>query len=153
MQMQKITLHTERYSLKLVNMKNIHVLQTAQPSRLFYFNNELRLEHNTVERKNQNIYITSDEKIKKGDCFIENGYIFNGSSSSIRYFYTKKESKNHPNRPKLNQRVQAINDEFLEWFVKNPSCEEVEVLHQDVYSMGKWDRRSNIIIPKRLNKT
>jgi hypothetical protein len=40
-----------------------HVLQTAQPSRLFYFNNELRLEHNTVERKtNQNIYITSDEK-------------------------------------------------------------------------------------------
>jgi hypothetical protein len=26
---------------------------------------------------------------------------------------------------------------------KNPSCEEVEVLHQDVYSMGKWDRRSN----------
>jgi hypothetical protein len=50
--------------------------------------------------------------------------------------------------------VQAINDEFLEWFVKNPSCEEVEVLHQDVYSMGKWDRRSNIIIPKkRLNKT
>jgi hypothetical protein len=64
--MQKITLHTERYSLKLVNMKNIHVLQTAQPSRLFYFNNELRLEHNTVERKtNQNIYITSDEKIKK----------------------------------------------------------------------------------------
>jgi hypothetical protein len=48
--------------------------------------------------------------------------------------------------------VQAINDEFLEWFVKNPSCEEVEVLHQDVYSMGKWDRRSNIIIPKETPK-
>jgi hypothetical protein len=48
--------------------------------------------------------------------------------------------------------VQAINDEFLGGS-KNPSCEEVEVLHQDVYSMGKWDRRSNIIIPKRLNKT
>jgi hypothetical protein len=56
----KITFTQKRYSLKLVNMKNIHVLQTAQPSRLFYFNNELRLEHNTVERKtNQNIYITS----------------------------------------------------------------------------------------------
>jgi hypothetical protein len=35
------------------------------------------------------------------------------------------------------------------WFVKN--CEE-EVLHQDVYSMGKWDRRSNIIIPKETPK-
>jgi hypothetical protein len=32
------------------------------------------------------------------------------------------------------------------WVVrKESSCEEVEVLHQDVYSMGKWDRRSNII--------
>jgi hypothetical protein len=42
------------------------VLQTAQPSRLFYFNNELRLEHNTVERKtNQNIYITLMKKLKK----------------------------------------------------------------------------------------
>jgi hypothetical protein len=75
-------------------MKNIHVLQTAQPSRLFYFNNELRLEHNTVERKtNQNIYIT-DEKKLKGDCFIENGKYFQRKFlTSIRYFYTKKESK------------------------------------------------------------
>jgi hypothetical protein len=40
------------------------VLQTIT-SKLFYFNNELRLEHNTVERKtNQNIYIT-DEEIKE----------------------------------------------------------------------------------------
>jgi hypothetical protein len=70
------------------------VLQTAQPSRLFYFNNELRLEHNTVERKtNQNIYITSDEKIKKGDCFIENGSIFSTEVPHQYLFYTKKESK------------------------------------------------------------
>jgi hypothetical protein len=41
----------------------------------------LRLEHNTVERRdNQNIYITSDEKLKK--IVSRNGrYIFNGSSS------------------------------------------------------------------------
>jgi hypothetical protein len=74
----------------------------------------LRLEHNTVERKtNQNIYITSDEKIKKR-CFIENGkYIFNGSSSPVSD-NIQEGIKNHPNnRPKLNQRVQAINDEFL----------------------------------------
>jgi hypothetical protein len=62
MRMQKITLHTEKIFKKTSKHENIHVLQTAQPSRLFYFNNELRLEHNTVERKtNQNIYITSDE--------------------------------------------------------------------------------------------
>jgi hypothetical protein len=136
-------------------MKNIHVLQTAQPSRLFYFNNELRLEHNTVERKtNQNIYITSDEKIKKGDCFIENGkYIFNGSSSPVSDTFI----------PRRNQKIPTTDQNLIKeskplmmsfWSgSKNPSCEEVEVLHQDVYSMGKWDRRSNIIIPKRLNKT
>jgi hypothetical protein len=89
----------------------------------------------------------------KGDCFIENGkYIFNGSSSPVSdTFIPRRNQKIIPNnRPKLNQR--ECNDEFLEWFVKNPSCEEVEVLHQDVYSMGKWDRRSNIIIPKETPK-
>jgi hypothetical protein len=80
--MQKITLHTEKIFTKLVNMKNIHVLQTAQPSRLFYFNNELRLEHNTVERKtNQNIYIT-DEKLKRRFHRKRKVY-FNGSSSPV----------------------------------------------------------------------
>jgi hypothetical protein len=32
--------------------------------------------------------------------------------------------------------VQEINDEFLEWFVKNPSCEEVKVV--DVRSLGVY---------------
>jgi hypothetical protein len=32
--------------------------------------------------------------------------------------------------------VQAIDDEFLEWFVKNPSCEEVEVKKQYVTPLG-----------------
>jgi hypothetical protein len=45
-------------------MKNIHVLQTAQPSRLFYFNNELSWNTTLLKRKtNQNIYIM--KKLKK----------------------------------------------------------------------------------------
>jgi hypothetical protein len=95
MRMQKITLHTEKIFTKTSKHENIHVYRLPNRAGCF-FNNELRLEHNTVERKtNQNIYITSDEK-KKRDCFIENGkYIFNGSSSPVSDFYTKKESKNH----------------------------------------------------------
>jgi hypothetical protein len=74
------------------------VLQTAQPSRLFYFNNELRLD-NTVERKtNQNIYITSDEKLK-GDCFIENS-IFSTSSPVSDTFIPRRNQKSN-NRPNL----------------------------------------------------
>jgi hypothetical protein len=64
------------------------------PNRAGCFINELRLEHNTVERKtNQNIYITSDEKIKKGDCFIENESIFNGSSSPSDTFIPRRNQK------------------------------------------------------------
>jgi flavorubredoxin len=29
--------------------------------------------------------------------------------------------------------VQSIDDEFLEWFVENPSCEEVEVITKEMY--------------------
>jgi hypothetical protein len=149
--MQRLPFTQKRYSQKTSKHENIHVLQTAQPSRLFYFNNELRLD-NTVERKtNQNIYITSDEKLKRR-LFHRKQYIFN-FLTSIRYFYTKKESK-IKQQTKLNQReCKPLMMSFWSGS-KNPSCEEVEVLHQDVYSMGKWDRRSNIIIPKkRLNKT
>jgi hypothetical protein len=32
--------------------------------------------------------------------------------------------------------VQAIDDEFLEWFVKNPSCEEIEIKHKDIIQYG-----------------
>ena len=38
----------------------------------------------------------------------------------------------------INDGIQAIDDEFLEWFVKNPSCEEVEV--KEIYnSYGETD--------------
>jgi hypothetical protein len=43
--------------------------------------------------------------------------------------------------------VQAIPDEFLEWFVKNPSCEEVEV--EKDYNYGNLEHFDyKIIIPK-----
>jgi hypothetical protein len=38
--------------------------------------------------------------------------------------------KNHTNnRPRLNckEGVQAIDDDFFEWFLNNPNCEEVEI--------------------------
>jgi hypothetical protein len=40
--------------------------------------------------------------------------------------------------------VQAIDDEFLEWFVKNPSCEEVKYVGDDCYR--------EIIIPQKEPK-
>ena len=48
--------------------------------------------------------------------------------------------------------VQAIDDEFLEWFIKNPNCEEIEVV--DVRSLGVYGSYYpyKINIPKKETK-
>ena len=57
-------------------MKNIHVLPTDKPSRLYYNSNQkhYRFNFNVIRSsnciENQNIYITSDEEIKEGDWTI-----------------------------------------------------------------------------------
>ena len=54
-------------------MKNIHVLPTDKPSRLFIDNKgKYNLEIGQVDFKTfQNIYITSNEEIEVGDWVIE----------------------------------------------------------------------------------
>ena len=49
--------------------------------------------------------------------------------------------------------VQEIDDEFLEWFIKNPNCEEIEVV--DVRSLGVYGSYYpyKINIPKEEPKT
>jgi hypothetical protein len=115
-------------------MKNIHVLPTDKPSRLYKTANFLLLDskampNNTLETKNLNIYITNDEEIEEGD------YGYNLISSTIDRF-TKSLLSNKKYYKKIilttdpeliANGVQAIDDEFLEWFVKNPSCESVEI--------------------------
>lgn len=52
------------------------------------------------------------------------------------------------NKSLINDGVQAIDDEFLEWFVKNPSCERVRV---DKFVSGKYFC-TNPIISKEETK-
>jgi hypothetical protein len=122
-------------------MKNIHILPTDKPSRLFKFANELHLD--TIPKdyyKKYNIYITSNEEIKEGDWFYniislkpepfkacENG---DGYVNCNKYSHYRIDCKKIilTTDPKLiGNGVQAIDDEFLEWFVKNPSWERVEI--------------------------
>jgi hypothetical protein len=108
-------------------MKNIHLLPTAQPSRLFKFANELHLD--TIPKdyyKKYNIYITSDEDIKEDDWGLSklNEVILFGRSYNEK-FYNKIILTT--DQDLIADGVQAIDDEFLEWFVKNPSCKYVEV--------------------------
>jgi len=115
-------------------MKNIHILPTDKPSRLYQTRNnplilDSKFENGTA---NRHIYITSDEEIKEGDWYLtflnrevigkpirceDSNYNFSGCEKII--LTTDQDL--------IKDGVQAIDDEFLEWFVKNPSCESVEV--------------------------
>ena len=132
-------------------MKNIHLLPTDKPSRLFNDGIDLYLD-DLMDRQGHpvtsyNIYITSDENIKEGD------WVFNFEYNYI----VRYDSKKHDDKfwykkiilttDKSLDCVQPIDDEFLEWFVKNPSCESiyVEKLYKNGY--GNWYKNDSHFIP------
>ena len=158
-------------------MKNIHVVPTDKETRLYLSNygKELNLASHpkTLYTTGQNIYITSDEEIKEGDwCLdIKRNIIFQSKRSEIgtskkipiiictyEGCYIQKDCKKiilTTDQDLIKDGVQAIDDEFLEWFVKNPSCEEVEV--KDVFKsspigFGNAFDYYKIIIPKEEPK-
>jgi hypothetical protein len=111
-------------------MKNIHLIPASKPSRLFKFANELHLD--TIPKdyyKKYNIYITCDEEIKDGEYGLSRlGEIIKFHSGYDYRYYAKIILTT--DQDLIADGVQAIDDEFLEWFVKNPSCERVEVEKQ-----------------------
>jgi hypothetical protein len=130
-------------NLKRNNMKNIHILPTDKPSRLILqTNGKLRLSEITFKGQiasgvTQNICITSDEEI-------ENCWFINLTNNEIGYIKNnigiQKNAKKiilTTDQDLIKDGVQAIDDEFLEWFVKNPSCEEVEV--KKTFNKSVWD--------------
>ena len=118
-----------------------------------------------IHKINENIYITSDEKPKSGDWSLYAGCKLHKCIEDIIGDEFKKIILT-TDQDLIKDGVQAIDDEFLEWFVKNPSCEEVEVekvfgkkwkdyeyykeWHKDTVPDWAWDYR--IIIPKEEPK-
>ena len=160
-------------------MKNIHLIPTDKPSRLILQDTELYLSKYMEENEgfsefNQNIYITSDEQIKEGDYFLYDGtgirYKSNGTeyhgrdlchiSGNRRYPISKsKKIILTTDQDLIKDGVQTIGDEFLEWFVKNPNCEWVEItkdkIRQDkeFNDISHWNiYKYKIIIPQEKSK-
>ena len=145
-------------------MKNTHVLPTDKPSRLGYLTkkgkevfNDLRLFDrlmpNILDSENQHLYITSDEEITG---FENNIWVIKGDRILLWQNMMALGSYNKPKKiilttdqDLIKDGVQAIDDEFLEWFVKNPSCEEVEV---QKWFDGVDFLEYKIIIPKEKPK-
>jgi len=150
---------------------NVHLIKTNKPSRLrIHECGQLFLSVNFIyeinDENKKHIYITSDEEIKKGDWFLfplfKKGY-------KIKKYNSEKHFAQEPcisltnlkakkiilttDQDLIKDGIQAIDDEFLEWFVKNPSCEEIKVnkLYYGALS-GFADAGYKIIIPKEEPK-
>jgi hypothetical protein len=136
------------------NNKNIWLLPTNEPSRLYFNNNDKNLQFCKVDKKctplkiNQNIYITSDEEIKEGDWYIYGERILQAKFTHKPLYKVKIILTTDTKL--IADGIQAISDEFLEWFVKNPSCERVEVKKgfADGSAYGYDFLSYKIIIPK-----
>ena len=151
-------------------MKNIHIIPTDKPSRLFIDidNDKLTITNNPIGGEhfmNQNIYITSDEEIKEGFVLLPNNKIVKLPKVSIAPLnnflrcYSLSDCKKIILTTDIDlivDGVQAIDDDCLEWFVKNPSCENIEVIKTfEDYTIvgGKSDEiYYKIIIPKEEPK-
>lgn len=143
-------------------MKNIHVLPTDKPSRLFYNVGGALLFTNYENHNGVNIYITSDEEIKEGDWYISilENEVYKATKetqnimSVANLIGTTSYKKTHfkiiltTDQDLIKNGVQAIDDEFLEWFVNNPSCEYVTV--EDYANL--YNFRYLILLPKEETK-
>ena len=150
-------------------MKNIHILPTDKPSRLIQAeDDELMLLNELYENThniNKHIYITSDEEIKLGDWFIYLGQINKRTRKNPKAEYPFSNYQKiilTTDDQLIKDGVQDIDNEFLEWFAKNPSCEHVKVEKEhhteieEVSYEGDFQNvdyiKYKVIIPKEESK-
>jgi hypothetical protein len=145
-------------------MKNIFLIPTDKPSRLIkqkYDSIDRLCLADTATKKSEykrfNIYITSDEEIKEGDwCLGMDGIFQYKGKINIPDIELPKKIILTTDQDLIKDGVQTIDDEFLEWFIKNPSCEEVDVEklpYDGTKSIDKyWGGEYKIIIPKEEPK-
>jgi len=133
-------------------MKNLYLLPTDKPSRLVKIKDTFFLTstNNIPGGTFYNIYITADEEIGENDWYLDTtvNVIFKNDKLFLNGTgYKKIILSTDPEL--IADGIQAIDDEFLLWFVKNNSCEFVVIdwspLSKNLYG---W----KIIIPQEEPK-
>jgi hypothetical protein len=124
-------------------MKNIHLISTDKPSRLHEFGGTwFSYKEPSKSFRNYKMYITNDEEIKEGDWIIQINFE-NTNTQSIQCItefqvkiandkngsFTKNKVILTTDQDLINDGVQPIDDEFLEWFCsKNGEVDFVKVI-------------------------
>jgi len=121
--------------------KNIHILSTDKPSKLYVRNDVTPPFYSNFQGVAHNVYITCDEKIKLNDYIIQVNFektntqvircetesqvkIANDKNGS----FTKNKITLTTDQDLIKDGVQAIDDDFLKWLIKNPNCDNIEVI-------------------------
>jgi hypothetical protein len=147
-------------------MKNVHLIPTDKPTGIFSSNSGLQFsirdKVRTVPFVGYHIYITSDEEINQQTepCWcintIKNTWdadliYYQGSMPQYHYVGFKKIILT-TDPDLIEDGVQAIDDEFLEWLVQNPNCEFVDISTYHIKGDISGNLYYKIIIPREEPK-
>ena len=128
-------------------MKNIFLIPTDKPSRLYYHSDlkHLVLTNKTMLREfviNQNIYITSNSKFVKDEYITDGVEVMKATPKLVdaqglvdRRDWKKILMTTDPEL--IKDGVHPIGEDFLQWFVENPTCIKVEVVYGLFNPMGR----------------
>ena len=143
--------------------RNLWVIPTDKPSRVYEgVNKELKFTDHPITHKRiwcHNIYITSDEipKLDEWGINTKNNVVFKCKGFTPDE-YDKKYCKKiilTTDMDLIKDNVQSIDDDFLQWFVKNPSYEKVKIDKSNLLNTSRTYLgvdKYKIIIPKEEPK-
>ena len=117
---------------------NIHILPSDRVTNLHIFENRFEYTISINSKSYQNLYITSDEKIKNGDwCYSIYGFVIRVDYISDGYIHHVGGGDNRTDCYKkiilttdqnLFDDVQVIDDDFIKYFVENKDIKYVEYM-------------------------
>jgi hypothetical protein len=143
-------------------MKNIHLIPTDNYAPLVFststygglFLSQYYSPMKKMGDSYQNLYITSNEEIKEG---VNQWYLDKNTNKPYNSGGAQYSSKQDviiltTDQDLINDGIHAIDDDFLQFFVKNPSCKSVDVFSSKWYLAGEQKEYLKIIIPKEETK-
>lgn len=117
-------------------MKNVHLLQTNTPTRIFRLGPNILFSTTSkvrVDIEGYHLYITNNDEVREGDWALQ----FNDVGTEPKIVFKVKYQIPPECVVKkiilttdeylITDGVQAIDDKFFAHFAKNPSCQEVHV--------------------------
>ena len=123
-------------------MKNIFLIPTENSSRLSIKDGVLILHRQQWRKGTQNIHITSDSKFVRDEYITDGIEVIKATPKLVdaqglvdRRDWKKILMTTDPEL--IKDGVHPIGEDFLQWFVENPTCIKVEVVYGLFNPMGR----------------